>query len=1176
MSHADDVGTMEWELSKENVLPKKNGRSVSQLVSALQPQGDHQIQLRALKHKFEEELRAYSGDDPLDVWYRYISWIEENYPKGGKKDLSSILTSCMKAFCEEEKYKNDARYVDIWIKFAILYDTPELMYEHMRDKGIGCQCAALYEAWASYLELLGNTKKADAIFAEGLRRKAEPFDVLQKRHQEFQNRTVLSMMKQSTIADDNPLRVTSGDLENRVAFTGLETKGKKKEVPSIRPGQMGLVKTDVRVPLSGKVQKPQKSSKFQIYSDENQPTGGAIFPDSGANEYQRLPVQSAVNRENSKIPGPWTKNKITQKKSFPVAQMAPFEVQRDGSSEIMTPKKAPEIDSQVLSVRKPEKDGSSQQHYSNPMPPVSEANSFQKTMYCKDKIYAGCEEYSFEELRALRWRRKEQEKAKQAIEEMNRRLMEEQQQILLKNRELMQQQKLMQEEMQQTEKEIAKNLHVLQSKYQEKSLELSQLQTLINTSENATGLSVNCSSRDANVEKNQAAGDAVNNSVNRSGFLTTSLNNSNMKTPEYSRNSSQSSSFQTGSNSSLHSKKVGKKSLSAPSPTVNTIEALQVVRGLYNASINLGKDSTIDDDQDNNPFDAFQEVPPKQTAAPVLSKAPFTICEDELQPIKQPPTSAVHDIQSNSMGAGFQVFCDEPASDALEPLILQENKMNVESQEIFRLPMPDMNEITLGFGLGNPQIQATTTSYSLDGANNPPISNDVTNISEQSLPVKKLTSTPFHFASNMYSQPDFANMSTISGTTCASTENTIMIEQPTAKQTWEMSNKTAGLSPIKEGSTEGTHSSLESRTLEPSQHSTHHATHHHSASVKSNMVTEPFSKTHQQKVLAYYAQSLEQLDNFHVMDQPVPSLSSNSEVSLGFWNGTIVKPIAKGGNGQIFKLAVDSTFAVDQGIRHVAVKVQKPACMWEFYICNEILQRSKSLPSPKDMSSCYMSVSDGFFYKDGSILIEQFYKYGTLLDLVNKQQADPGYGLMCESLAVYFLIELLTIVDHLHKCQIIHGDIKPDNIVLKSKNSSCTDLRTPKLLTLIDYGESIDMTTYPEGTVFSGKVLTSSFQCVEMRTDRPWTYQTDLFGVLGAIHVVLFGKYMKIFNNQGKWQATSNFQRKWNVPLWKQLFHDFLNIPSCDKIPNLLTIREQFINYFTSSLIPDFQKALHI
>ena len=46
--------------------------------------------------------------------------------------------------------------------------------------------------------------------------------------------------------------------------------------------------------------------------------------------------------------------------------------------------------------------------------------------------------------------------------------------------------------------------------------------------------------------------------------------------------------------------------MSAPSPTMNTIEALQVVREFYNASINLGKDSTIDDDQDDNIFDASQ------------------------------------------------------------------------------------------------------------------------------------------------------------------------------------------------------------------------------------------------------------------------------------------------------------------------------------------------------------------------------------------------------------------------------------------------------------------------------------------------------------------------------------------------------------------------------------------
>ena len=40
----------------------------------------------------------------------------------------------------------------------------------------------------------------------------------------------------------------------------------------------------------------------------------------------------------------------------------------------------------------------------------------QKPMYCKDKIYCGAEEYSFEELRAVRWF-KQEEKKKQEQED---------------------------------------------------------------------------------------------------------------------------------------------------------------------------------------------------------------------------------------------------------------------------------------------------------------------------------------------------------------------------------------------------------------------------------------------------------------------------------------------------------------------------------------------------------------------------------------------------------------------------------------------------------------------------------------------------------------------------------------------------------------------------------------
>ena len=42
---------------------------------------------------------------------------------------------------------------------------------------------------------------------------------------------------------------------------------------------------------------------------------------------------------------------------------------------------------------------------------------------------------------------------------------------------------------------------------------------------------------------------------------------------------------------------------------------------------------------------------------------------------------------------------------------------------------------------------------------------------------------------------------------------------------------------------------------------------------------------------------------------------------------------------------------------------------------------------------------------------------------------------------------------------------------------------------LIDFGQSIDMTKYPPGTTFMAKVTTKCFQCIEMKTNRPWTYQ---------------------------------------------------------------------------------------
>lgn len=132
---------------------------------------------------------------------------------------------------------------------------------------------------------------------------------------------------------------------------------------------------------------------------------------------------------------------------------------------------------------------------------------------------------------------------------------------------------------------------------------------------------------------------------------------------------------------------------------------------------------------------------------------------------------------------------------------------------------------------------------------------------------------------------------------------------------------------------------------------------------------------------------------------------------------------------------------------------------------------------------------------------------------------------MPQALVISFAIRMLYMIEQVHDCEIIHGDIKPDNFILGSRQvpyfssgspvplslaafgclCSCSlilvcvwcsfleqdgdndDLSSG--LTLIDLGQSIDMKLFPKGTAFTGKCETSGFQCTEMLSNKPWNYQ---------------------------------------------------------------------------------------
>ena len=72
--------------------------------------------------EYEMKLRTNDGPDPLELWHEYITWTEQNFPKGGKDaNLATLLEKCIQQFKEDAKACQDVRYLDVWVKYVSIF-----------------------------------------------------------------------------------------------------------------------------------------------------------------------------------------------------------------------------------------------------------------------------------------------------------------------------------------------------------------------------------------------------------------------------------------------------------------------------------------------------------------------------------------------------------------------------------------------------------------------------------------------------------------------------------------------------------------------------------------------------------------------------------------------------------------------------------------------------------------------------------------------------------------------------------------------------------------------------------------------------------------------------------------------------------------------------------------------
>ncbi|XVF82377.1 hypothetical protein PTKIN_Ptkin16aG0041900 [Pterospermum kingtungense] len=306
----------EWELFKENVRLLKRGRNVDVLNHALKAHTNDQLKKSLLENRRSliEAIDEYKGDDPLQPWLDCIKWVQEAFPPGGDfSGLVLIYEQCVRAFWHSDRYKNDLRYLKIWLEYAEHCSDAEVIYNFLDANDIGKTHSAYYVAYALHLESKCKMKAANDIFNLGISSNAQPIGKLKEAYKKFLVRSMRrpKAVEEELKEDDLPIRsfgtiLSRGENQRQDSKTIFDHGRTKSKTDQVR-----------RTPLS-------------IYNDNTDVMRGHDSkPKTDSNSWHTLGGRAERNKENNAMPAKWASYKIPQRpvpRSIGPVPSAPIEV----------------------------------------------------------------------------------------------------------------------------------------------------------------------------------------------------------------------------------------------------------------------------------------------------------------------------------------------------------------------------------------------------------------------------------------------------------------------------------------------------------------------------------------------------------------------------------------------------------------------------------------------------------------------------------------------------------------------------------------------------------------------------------------------------------------------------------------------------------------------------------
>lgn len=249
---------------------------------------------------------------------------------------------------------------------------------------------------------------------------------------------------------------------------------------------------------------------------------------------------------------------------------------------------------------------------------------------------------------------------------------------------------------------------------------------------------------------------------------------------------------------------------------------------------------------------------------------------------------------------------------------------------------------------------------------------------------------------------------------------------------------------------------------------------------------------------------------------------------------------------------------------YYSIKVQKPPHPWEFYILSEIHERRQQQEFPR----C-LHVYGFFQFLDTSYIVMDYNQNGTLLDVLNLYRTKQRSPCMPEPIALSFTLQLLEQIIALHRIQIVHNDLKLDNIMLGTRNSRLKKL--PPLI-MIDFGRSIDLSILGDTCVCKANWPPACLQSdYPLLNEQYHPVHVDYWQLATMAHLLLFGVPMKYTkNNKDHYRIQQTIKRYWHKPLWLAFFEFMLNPHEKDTLQELVQEFETEEQHIPSKLIDDF------